>query len=371
MWMIAYSNTCENPRRLIATAIGIAFAVFLTVSQVGLLIGFISAAEHVVLTASADVWIVPQGVTAFENPSRIDRRIGDRISGQIGVDSVEPLSVGFTDWRGPGIRSSVALVGGHPGGRTRLPIPPRSATSSWASAIAVNRRNGRSLGIASLGDRAEIGGREVEVTALLTHSASFLATPYAFIENRASQAMLGLSEEQANYLLVFGDGAVDRRRLASTIQEALPDYDVYLSQAFAEKSSSFWLTQTGAGGGFLLTAALGFIVGVVIVSQTLYTSVINRQREYAALSAIGANAWDLRRIVIAEAMLSGFIGGLLGLVLSYPGVGVMRALLVPWIEVPPWLRFSALLVALAMSALAATVALRVVVRQDPATTLRG
>jgi putative ABC transport system permease protein len=369
--MIAYRNTLENPRRLTATSIGIAFAVFLTISQVGLLIGFVAAAEHVVRAAAADIWIVPPGVTALENPSRIDRRVGDRIAGQIGVGAVESLSVGFADWRGPSIRSSVALIGAQPGGRSGLPVPPTSATSSWASAIAVNERNGRSLGISSVGDGAEIGGRTVEVTRLLTDFASFLATPYAFVENRAAQTMLGLPEEQASYLLVFTDASDKRRELAEVIRRTLPQYDVYLTEEFARKSSGFWLTQTGAGGGFLLTAALGFIVGVVIVSQTLYTSVINRQREYAALAAIGANSWDLRRIVISEAMLSGVIGGLLGIAFSYPGVWLMREKLVPWIEIPAWLRISALMVALSMSALAAIAALRVVVRQDPASVLRG
>lgn len=369
--LVAHRNTIESPRRLAATALGIGFAVFLTISQVGLLIGFIAAAEHVILATGADLWVLPPAVSALEYPSRLERGLAGRIVGQHGVRTVEPLVVDFVDWRGPGIRSGVALIGARAGSAVALPVPAGSSTHSFASPIAVHSRNGRSLGITRVGDQGEIGGRRVEAARLLSDAASFLGSPYVFADLRDAQRMIGLPGDVASYLLVYAEAGADVASLQLTLARLLPEHDVSTSREFATKSSRFWLLQTGAGGGFVLTAVLGFVVGVVVVSQTLYTSVVNRQREYACLAAIGASAGDLRRIVVFESLMSGAIGGVVGLALSFPGTWAMQTFVVPWISVPWWLRGSSLALALVMAALAATAAVRSVVRQDPAAILRG
>ena len=369
--LVGHRNTVESPRRLISTSVGIGFAVFVAISQIGFLIGFISASELVVHAAKAAIWIVPPNVKAIEYPSSIERRLGDRIVGLTGVRTVEPLVVGWRDWRASEFRGGVALVGA-PAGRTgQLPVPLRAANSSWAAPIAVNEKSGKRLGLFNPGDRGEIGGHAVEVTDLLNGFASYLGGPYVFVDFRDAEILLGIEPESAHFLLVYTAPGTETDMLTQQIQEVLPEQQVMTSDEFAASTSRYWLGQTGAGGGFVLTAILGFGVGIVVVSQALYTSVVNRQREYGALAAIGADASMLRRIVMAEALMCGVLGGIVGFVLSFPGVWAMQEHVVAWIEVPFWLRLSAIAGAVVMASLAATVALRTVTQRDPAAVLRG
>ena len=291
--------------------------------------------------------------------------------GQAGVQAVEPLVMDWVNWRVSGVSSGVAMVGVPASGLSALPVPPANASRSWASAVSVNARSGRTIGIEQPGDIAELGGRAVEVTSLLDDFASFLGGPYVFVDLAEAQQIQKLASDQANYLMVFADAGADVEQLTENLEQCCRTTTYSASAAFARRTSNFWLSRTGAGGGFLLTAALGFLIGVVVVSQTLYTSVVQRQREYAALSAIGASPTALPRVVMTEALMCGGAGGLAGLALTYPGVWALQRFVVPWIQVPAMLRVSSLVVAMGMAALAATVALRTVTRTDPATILRG
>jgi putative ABC transport system permease protein len=71
---------------------------------------------------------------------------------------------------------------------------------------------------------------------------------------------------------------------------------------------------------FDVMALLSIVVGSLGVINTLTMSVIERTREIGMLRAIGTTRWQIVRMVLAEAMLMGVIGGVLGL-----GTGVVLA----------------------------------------------
>ena len=82
---------------------------------------------------------------------------------------------------------------------------------------------------------------------------------------------------------------------------------------FATRSQNYWLHTTGAGASLIGSAVLGFVVGSIIVGQTLYTSTIERIAEYAALRAIGAPKMFLYQIVLVQAMIAGVLGYAIGM----------------------------------------------------------
>jgi len=64
---------------------------------------------------------------------------------------------------------------------------------------------------------------------------------------------------------------------------------------------------------FDVMALLSIVVGSLGVINTLTMSVIERTREIGMLRAIGTTRWQIVRMVLAEAMLMGVIGGVIGL----------------------------------------------------------
>lgn len=104
------------------------------------------------------------------------------------------------------------------------------------------------------------------------------------------------------------------------------------------------------GGLALLVATLG-------VANTMMMAIYERTREIGVLKALGARNQEVRRMFTADAVLLGFIGGLMGLIL-----GTLLGRLVDWIGhlylakegvtgigqlsiVPPWLAIGSLIFA--------------------------
>jgi putative ABC transport system permease protein len=84
--------------------------------------------------------------------------------------------------------------------------------------------------------------------------------------------------------------------------------DVFTSAEFAQKTEHYWMFSTGAGVSLLLAALLGFIVGMVVVAQTLYATTLDHMAEFATLKAMGAPNSFIYKILILQAIISASLG---------------------------------------------------------------
>lgn len=371
--LIAWRNCSHNRRRFAATLTGVAFSILLVIVQFGLLIGFSGASSSVIDSSGADIWIAPPGILAFEFASSLDERVGDRIRHLESVETVEPLVAGFAEWRREDVRTSIAIVGTPDSKSIGLPDPKAAYLGpSIAEPVLLHAGNGRALGITHIGQEAEIGGRSIIVAGFADSFPSFLGGPYIFVDVDFARRAVGMPPGKAAYLLVkLRDGFSPDSDVLAEIQRLIPNYDVYSAAEFASKSSSFWLAQTGAGGGFVVTAIMGFVVGTVVVALTLYSNVLEQLKQYATLKAVGASSRDLSEIVLWEAFLSGLIGSSIGAALSVPVSMTIKRYAVSWISVPPPLIVVIAVLGVLMAMLAAILAVRLVTTSDPVTVFRG
>ncbi|MGB3201883.1 MAG: FtsX-like permease family protein, partial [Nodosilinea sp.] len=67
---------------------------------------------------------------------------------------------------------------------------------------------------------------------------------------------------------------------------------------------------------FSLLTTMGFVVGIILVYQILYTDVADHWSEYATLKAIGYDNIYLFGVVMQEAMILSVLGFLPGLLIS-------------------------------------------------------
>ena len=105
-------------------------------------------------------------------------------------------------------------------------------------------------------------------------------------------------------------------RLAPSPPGQAPDAEILTHNEFRKRSLNRWLFETGAGAALITGAALGLIVGVVIVAQTLYSSTKDHLNEFATLRALGASAGYIIKVILMQAVLSAIIGYILGIMLS-------------------------------------------------------
>ncbi len=94
------------------------------------------------------------------------------------------------------------------------------------------------------------------------------------------------------------------------------DVKVLTMEGFIEFERSYWQRSTAIGFIFSLGTVMGFIVGIVIVYQILYTDVSDHLAEYATLKAMGYNNFFLSKVVLQEAVVLSVLGFFPGMVIS-------------------------------------------------------
>ena len=70
-------------------------------------------------------------------------------------------------------------------------------------------------------------------------------------------------------------------------------------------------------------ATISLIVGGIGITNTMYTSVLERTREIGIMKAVGARNWDVLMIFLIESGLLGIVGGIVGILV---GIGISEGI---------------------------------------------
>jgi ABC-type transport system, involved in lipoprotein release, permease component len=108
------------------------------------------------------------------------------------------------------------------------------------------------------------------------------------------------------------------------------DFSVSDSLSQAESASEMMESMTIFLGAI---AGVSLVVGSVGIANTMFTSVMEKTKEIGTMKAIGAKNKDILMIFLFNSALVGFVGGVLGIVLSlvltsllpYLGISMMRS----------------------------------------------
>ncbi|MDK2826743.1 MAG: putative transport system permease protein [Methanolobus sp.] len=114
------------------------------------------------------------------------------------------------------------------------------------------------------------------------------------------------------------------------VNEKDRDFSVSDSLSRAESASEMMSSLTLFLGAI---AGVSLIVGSVGIANTMFTSVLEKTKEIGTMKAIGAKNKDIMMIFLFNSALVGFVGGVLGIVLSlvltslmpYLGISIMRS----------------------------------------------
>jgi putative ABC transport system permease protein len=82
-----------------------------------------------------------------------------------------------------------------------------------------------------------------------------------------------------------------------------------MAESFSEMMASFTIFLGAIAG-------VSLVVGSVGIANTMFTSVLERTKEIGTMKAIGAKNSDIMMIFLFNSALVGFVGGVLGIVLS-------------------------------------------------------
>lgn len=383
-WPLSCAFLFTNRRRFYGALAGVLISVALMQFQTSMVAGFLHSAKSPIRALNAQIWVTPKHQPSFEFASTLPRAYHLLLIGLDGVADAVPVVNGFASLKTGAIessdativRASVALIGvslarvdAHLGKAGLQAIDTRNLPI----AVAIDVIDRQLLGVRAIATPVEINGIAGEVTSFVDGYATFLGAPYAFVEIDQARRMFRMASEATCAVAIFTKPGMDSAEigaLARNIGERFPEVSVMTAAEYESRSAIFWLIRTGAGGGLLLSAVLGFVIGFIIISQTLFALTIENVKEFATLRAIGVPSSRLMAVLLLQAGTLALAGALMGAILGAAMVWATRAFVLGWVMLPLWLPPVVLTVTLLMGALASLSSVRMLYKIQAADAFR-
>jgi putative ABC transport system permease protein len=317
---LAWLMLTRQPVRLAVALAGIAFAGILMFMQLGFRDGLFDASVTVHRQFDADLVLMsPRTMSSIGMASFPRRRLVQAMADPA-VRGITPVNWGLLLWRNPDsrINRSILTIGFEPG--DPLFLDPELAAQAegltMKGRILFDERSRSEFGPIAARFRAgelvetEVAGTRVRVAGLLNLGPSFGADGN-MITSRDTFLELspGTPPGSIELGLIRLLPDADADAVAQRLQRQLPpDVTVFTKAAFEEFEKTYWRTSTAIGFIFTLGAAMGFVVGCVIVYQILSSDVADHLPEYATLMAMGYPLPSLLRVVGREGLLLAVLG---------------------------------------------------------------
>ncbi|MBI5687348.1 MAG: FtsX-like permease family protein [Verrucomicrobia bacterium] len=327
-FQLAWFQLRHEPRKLLAGVAGVVFAVVLCFMQLGFSDALFDSATAVQRRMTGDLFIVHRQSQALWRMTPFARRRVQQALGVPGVASAGLLYAGTADWKNQRTvrRDPILVLGIDPvGGVLELPglrdhldaIKNENVVvfDEWSRpeygpvaallranqpvAVEVNHRRLRVAGVFRLGASFAANGN------LVTSELNFLRL---FPGRSPSQADVGILR-----LRPGADIRVTQKAVASLMPD---DVRVLTKQEFIHLERNYWEETTAIGFIFTVSLFMGFVVGVVVVYQILYSEIMNHLPQYATLKAMGYTHGFLLGVVGSAALMLSVLGYLPGLVVS-------------------------------------------------------
>jgi putative ABC transport system permease protein len=374
MVTIAWKNLFHDRARLVVTLVGIVFALVLILVQFGLFLGFLETSSNIVARSNADLWITAPAIPHVNGGNPLNEAARYKALSVSGVARVEKYTLFFVVWKLPtGAQESIQIVGfplesgmGGPWDVTAGSI----ADLQGEDTVIVDELYKSKLGVTELGQTFEIMGRRARVVGFTRGIRSFTTSPYVFTSFKNSQNYAQLAENQTIFFVVRLAEGAQPVVVKQALKERLPELDVYTNAEMLAKTQNYWVFSTGAGVTTLMGAILGLVVGIVVVTQTIYSATVDHIREFGTLKAMGASNGNIYTVILTQAALSALMGYAVAIGIS---LTVARASESgdALILLPPEISAGALLLALGMCAGASVLSIHKATRIDPAMVFRG
>ena len=310
----------RQPVRLAVALAGISFAGILMFMQLGFRDGLFDASVVVHRLFDADIVLISPRSTSSVSMAGFPRRRLIQAMASPEVEGITPVNWNLLLWRNPetlGTRSILALgfEPGHPlftdptlaAKAKRLTQKGRVLFDEKSRAefgpVAAWFREGRTV-------ESAIAGKRVRVAGLIGLGASFGADGNLLTSRETFLDLIPNTPSGSIEVgLVRLKPGSDADQVAQHLQSQLPDdVTVLTKQGFIDFEQNYWRTSTSIGFIFTLGAAMGFVVGCVIVYQVLYSDVSDHLPEYATLMAMGYKLNSLLGVVVREGLLLALFG---------------------------------------------------------------
>ena len=317
---LAWLLLTRQPVRLAVALAGIAFAGILMFMQLGFRDGLFDASVTIHRLFDTDLVLISPRSSSSVSMAGFPRRRLVQAMADPDVEGITPLHWNLLLWRNPETRStrSILTLGFEPADPlfTDPSLAPKAKLLQDRGRVLFDElsrpefgpvaewfRDGRTV-------ESEINGKKVRVAGLVGLGTSFGADGNLLTSQETYLQLLPNTPPGSIEVgLIRLRAGADADAAVKRLQRDLPDdVNVLTKEGFIAFEQNYWRSSTSIGFIFTLGAAMGFVVGCVIVYQILYSDVSDHLPEYATLMAMGYRLRTLLGVVAREGMLLAVFG---------------------------------------------------------------
>jgi len=372
---LALKMLLDEKARFAATVLGVGFAAGLVLVQVGLFFGLMENASITIERLDADLWITARNTPNVDFGNPFPESYVQRVRSVPGVARADNLIVWYAIVALPtGAREPVVYYCLENFGAWRFPWDiesgdPRDLRRGRYVMLDLSAQ--RRFGPFHIGEFREFQGRRLKIIGRTRQALSFTTNPVAFLDYRLAQSLSPAEiSDRTTFIVVRLEPTADVAAVRQEITRRLPYNDVYTKDEWASRSRAYWIECTGLGLTLFLTVALGALVGVVIVAQTLYASTTEHLTEFGTVKALGGGNLTVYGIIAEQASYAAVLGFGVALALAYGLVPIMARLDMKMI-ISPTLTVLVFVGTQVLCLGAAVLSFRKVASLDPAMVFRG
>ncbi len=317
---LAWLQLSHEKIRLLVAIAGISFADILMFMQLGFRDALFDSAVKFHTNVSGDIFLIgPQSTALISMKSFPRRRLYQTLAFN-GVDSVTPIYLDFKIWKNPIEKNTrqIMVIGFNPADKQLFKLPGVAENldkMQLPDTFLFDDKSRAQFGpigkLFESGQRVqtEVGGRKIDIGGLFSLGASFGADGNLMTSDTNFVRMFKRDAGLIDVGVVKLKPGTDVKSTIAALQTYFPkDVKVFSKEEFIDFEKSYWQTGTSIGFIFTLGTVMGFIVGIVIVYQILYTDVADHLSEYATLKAMGYTDFYLLTVVFQEALILSIVG---------------------------------------------------------------
>jgi putative ABC transport system permease protein len=253
-----------------------------------------------------------------------------------GVAAATPVYLGDAKWQSPegGMRIDVTAIAFDPHAQVfAVPsVERQTAVLERADTMLVDSATRSIFGPLTTGRTVDLDGRKMTIGGDYKLGTGFLGLGVVLVDPANFFRIFAQSSpQQVNLGLITLRPGADPKKVVAALRRALPPgVRVFTSAGLSRHEIAYWTIKTATGVIFGSGLIVAFIVGLMILYQTLATQITRQLPQIAMLKAIGYRDRTLDAIVLAEALLitlAAFLPGLAAAFVLYSLI--RRATLLP------------------------------------------
>lgn len=355
---------------------GILISTFLIGQQLGILDYLMRLMAAPIDNAKAQIWVADSRTIDANQLATIDIKKLREVRSVSGVKEAFPLVVSVASATvDKGRTSSITLIGiesphfngGPPSDKI---INGKLENLQMDGAVCADFFDEKVFEVPiEIGTQMEINGKKAIVT-VQTKGVRGFGFGFMYTTLERARYFSNLSTNKVNAILVNVNDSADIDAVVNNINASVYSVKAYKTEDLRSSTISTVIGTTGIASSTGTLIIFALIAGFFIIGLTMYSSALDRIKDYGTLKAIGASNNYIRKLILIQAILFAVVGYifayllLLGFKSGVAGTGLL-------VHYRPDVLVGIFIVIVSISVIAATFALRRIKGVEPASVFRG